>query len=81
MEPRPGGGPACILGGNDGPTVNRRPGVGAVHLQQIKTRWPHGDNKQNQVKYKGRKLRRSPGNERRFGRGVSLSDLLRSKLH
>ena len=46
----PTGGPACILGGNDGLTVNRRPGIGTVHLQQIKTGWPHGDNKQNRVK-------------------------------
>ena len=65
----PTGGPACILGENDGPTINRRPGVGAVHLQQIKTGWPCGDNKQNRVKNKGRKPRRSPGNERRFERG------------
>ena len=77
----PTGGPPCILGENDGPTVNRHPGVGAVHLQQIKTGWPHGDNKQNRVGKKGRKPRRSPGNERRFERGVSLSDLWRSKLH
>ena len=77
----PTGGPACILGESDGPTINRRPGVGAVHLQQIKTGRPRGDNKQNRVKNKVRKPRRSPGNERRFERGVSLSDLWRSKLH
>ena len=65
----PTGGPACILGENDGPTVNRHPGVGVVHLQQIKTGWPHGDHKQNRVKKKGRKRRRSPGKERRFERG------------
>ena len=69
----PTGGPACILGENDGPTVNRHPGVGAVHLQQIKTGWPHGDHKQNRVGKKGRKRRRSPGNERRFERGGSAS--------
>ena len=61
------------MGGNDGPTVNRCPGVGAVYLQQIKTGWPHGDNKQNRVKNKGQKLRKSPGNERRFERGGSAS--------
>ena len=48
---------------------NRRSGVGAVHLQQVKTRWPHGANKQNRVKNKGQKLRKSPGNKRRFERG------------
>ena len=65
----PTGGPACSLGGNDGHEVNRRPGVGTVHLQQIKTGWPHGPNKQNRVNNKGRKLRKSPGNERRSERG------------
>ena len=78
----PTGGPACSLGGNDGHEVNRRPGVGAVHLQQIKTGWPHGANKQDRVKNKGQKLMKSPGNERRSERGgVSLSGLWRSKLH
>ena len=62
-------GPACSLGGNDGHEVNRRPGVGAVHLQQIKTGWPHGANKQVRVKNKRRKLMKSPGNERRSERG------------
>ena len=33
----PTGGSACMWGENDGPTVDRHPGVGAVHLQQIKT--------------------------------------------
>ena len=32
----PTGGPACGLGGSDGHGVSRRPGVGAVQLQQIK---------------------------------------------
>ena len=61
----PTGGPACSLGGNDGHEVNQRPGVGAVHLQQIKTGWPHGPNKQNRVK--------SPGNEQRSERGGGVS--------
>ena len=74
----PTGGPACSLGRNNGHEVNRCPGVGAVHLQQIKTGWPHGANKQVRVKNKGRKLMKSPGNERRSERGVSLSDLWRS---
>ena len=65
----PTGGPACILDGINGHEVNRRPGVGAVHLQQIKTGWPHGDNKQDRVKNKGQRLRKSPGNERRSERG------------
>ena len=65
----PTGGPACSLDENDGLTVNRHPGVGAVHLQQIKTGWPHEDHKENRVKKKGRKPRRSPGNEQRFERG------------
>ena len=78
----PTGWPACILGGNDGPTVNRHPGVGAVHLQQIMTGWPHGDNKRNRVKKKkfgnrGGVRETSAGS----GGGVSLSDLWRSKLH
>ena len=80
----PTGGPACMLDKDDGPTVDRHPGVGAVHLQQIKTGWPHGDHIQNRVEKKPWKRRRSPGNERRFergGGGVSLSDLWRSKLH
>ena len=65
----PTGGPACGLGGCDGHGVNRRPGVGAVQLQQIKTGWPHRPNGQNRVNNKGRKLGKSPGNERRSGRG------------
>ena len=50
----PTGGPACISGGNDGHEVNRRPEVGAVHLQSLKTRWPNWDNKQDRVKNKTR---------------------------
>ena len=64
----PTGGPACMLGENDGPTVDRHPGVGAVQLQQIKTGGPYGDHKQNRVEKKGWKQRRNPGNERRFER-------------
>ena len=63
------GGPACGLDRSDGHGVNRRPGVGAVQLQQIKTGWPHGPNGRNRVNNKGRKLRKSPGNERRSERG------------
>ena len=73
------GGLACGLGGSDGHGVNRRPGVGAVQLQQIKTGWPHGPNGQNQVNNKGRKLRKSPGNERRSGRGGQPLGPLRIK--
>ena len=69
----PTGGPAGGLGGNDGHGVNRRPGVGTVQLQQIKTGWPHGPNGQNRVNNTGRKLGKSPGNERRSGRGGSAS--------
>ena len=65
----PTGGPACISGGNDGHEVNRRPEVGAVHLQPLKTRRPHWDNKQDRVKNKNQKLMESPGNERRSERG------------
>ena len=65
----PTGRSACRWGKIDGPTVDRHPGVGAVHIQQIKTGGPHGDHKQNRVKKNGQKRRRSPGNERRFGRG------------
>ena len=68
IDPRPGGA-AGSLGGNDGHEVNRRPGVGAVHLQQIKTGWSHGANKQVRVKNKGHKLMKSQGNERRSERG------------
>ena len=77
----PTGGPACMLGENDGPTVDRHPGVGAVHLQQIKTGGPHGDHKQNRVKKKvgnGEGVRETSEGSRG---GVSLSDLWRSKLH
>ena len=63
------GEPACGLGGSDGHEANRHSGVGAVQLQQIKTGWPHGPNRLNQMNNKGRKLRKSPGNERRSGRG------------
>ena len=41
MEPGPGGS-AWMWGENDGPMVDRHPGIGAVHLQQIKTGGPHG---------------------------------------
>ena len=64
----PTGGPACISGGNDGHEVNRRPEVGAVHLQSLKTRWPNWDNKQDRVKYTNQKLMESPGNEQRSER-------------
>ena len=43
--------------------------MGAVQLQQIKTGWPHGSNGQHRVNNKGRKLKKSPGNERRSERG------------
>ena len=75
----PTGGPACGLGGSDGHGVNRRPGVGAVQLQQIKTGWPHGPNGQNRVNNKGRKLGKSPGNERRSERGGQPLGPLRIK--
>ena len=64
----PTGGPACILGGNDGHEVNRHPEVGAVQLQALKTRWPNWDNKQYRVKNKNQKLMKSPGNEQRSER-------------
>ena len=73
------GGPACGLDRSDGHGVNRRPGVGAVQLQQIKTRWPHGPNGQNRVNNKGRKRRKSPGNERRSERGGQPLGPLRIK--
>ena len=77
----PTGGPACMLGENDGPTVDRHPGVGAVHLQQIKTGGPYGDHKQNRVKKKvGNREGVRETSEGSRG-GVSLSDLWRSKLH
>ena len=81
----PTGGSACMLGENDGPTIDRHPGVGAVHLQQIKTGWPHGGHKQNQGEKKvvnGEGVREtSEGLRGGAGGGVSLSDLWRSKLH
>ena len=64
----PTGGPACIPGGNDGHEVNRRPEVGAVHLQILKTRWPNCDNEQYRVKNKNQKLMESLGNEQRSER-------------
>ena len=63
------GRPAGGLDRSDGHGVNRHPRVGAVQLQQIKTGWPHGSNGQNRVNNKGRKLKKSPGNERRSERG------------
>ena len=60
----PTGGSACRWEENDGPTVDRFPRVGAVHLQQIKTGGPH----RGHIRKNGQKQRRSPGNERRFGR-------------
>ena len=68
------GGSACGLDRSDGHGVNRHTGVGAVKLQQIKTGWPHGPNGQNRVKNKGRKLRKSPGNERRSSEDQSSTD-------
>ena len=65
----PTGGPAGGLGGSDGHEVNRRPGVGAVQLQQIKTGWPHRPNGQNRVNNKGRKLRKSPGKRAKVREG------------
>ena len=64
----PTGGPACGLDRSDGHGVNRRPRVGAVQLQQITTGWPHGPKGRNRVNNKGRKLKKSPGNERRSER-------------
>ena len=65
----PTGGPACIPGGNDGHEVNRRPEVGAVYLQPLKTQWPNGANKKYRGKNKNQKLIESPGNEQRSERG------------
>ena len=73
------GGPAGGLDRSDGHGVNRHPRVGAVQLQQIKTGWPHGSNGQNRVNNKGRKLKKSPGNERRSERGGQPLGPLRIK--
>ena len=60
----PTGGSTCRWEENDGPTVDRFPRVGAVHLEHVVTGGPHWGHEWSQVK----KQRRSPGNERRFGR-------------
>ena len=77
------GGPACSLDGSDGHGVHQRPRVGtAVQVQQITTGWPHGAKRRNRGINKGRKPKKSPGNERRSERGgVSLSGLGGSELH
>ena len=75
----PTGGPACGLDRSDGHGVNRRPRVGAVQLQQITTGWPHGPKGRNRVNNKGRKLKKSPGNERRSERGGQPLGPLRIK--
>ena len=76
----PTGGSACRWEENDGPTVDRFPRVGAVHLQHLMTGGPHWGHEQNQVKTKnGQKQRRSPGNERRFGRMGQPLGLMRIK--
>ena len=65
----PTGGLTWMWEENDGPTVDRCPRVGAVHPERLMTRRPHWGYDENQVKQKnGQKQRRSPGNERRFGR-------------
>ena len=76
------GGPACSWDRSDGYWVHRRPRVGAVQVQHITTGWPHGTKGRNRVNNKGRKPKKSPGNERGSERGgVSLSDLGGSELH
>ena len=65
----PTGGSTCRWEENDGPTVDRFPRVDAAHLEHLMTGGPHWGHEWNQVKTKnGQKQRRSPGNERRFGR-------------
>ena len=73
------GGPACSLDRSDGYGIHRRPRVGAVQLQQTMTGWPHGPKGRNRVNNKGRKLKKSPGNERRFERGGQPLGPLRIK--
>ena len=63
------GGPECSLDRSDGHGVHRRPRVAAVQVQQITTGWPHGTKGRNRVNNKGRKPKKSPGNERRSERG------------
>ena len=65
----PTGGSTCRWEENDGPMVDRFPRVGAVHREHVTIGGPDWVHEWNQVKKKkGRKQRRSPGNERRFGR-------------
>ena len=65
----PTGGSTCRWEENDGPTVDLFPRVGAVHLEHLMIGGPNWGHEWNQVKKKnGQKQRRSPGNERRFGR-------------
>ena len=61
------GGLACSWDGSDGHGVYRRPRV--VQVQQITTGWPHGTKGRKRVNNKGRKPKKSPGNERRSERG------------
>ena len=60
------GGPACGWDKSDDHGVHRRPR--AVQVQQITTGWSHGTKGRNRVSNKGRKPKKSPGNERRSER-------------
>ena len=62
-------GPACGWDKSDDHGVHRRPRVGAVQVQQITTGWSHRTKGRNRVNNKGRKPKKSPGNERRSERG------------
>ena len=76
------GGPACSLDGSDGHGVYQRPRMGtAAQVQQITTGWSHGTKGRNRGVNKGRKPKKSSGNEGRSERGVSLSGLGGSELH
>ena len=63
------GGPAGGWDRSDDHGVPRRPKGGAVQVQQITTGWSHGTKGRNRVNNKGRKPKKSPGNERRSERG------------
>ena len=72
----PTGGLTCRWEEDDGPTVDRFPRVGAVHLEHLMTRRPHWGYDENQVK---KKMVRSKDGVRETSEGsggwVSLTDL------
>ena len=69
----PTGGLTCRWEENDGPTVDRFPRVGAVHLEQLMTRGPHWGREWNQVKKKWSEAKMESGKRAKVREGGSAS--------